>query len=64
MVGSFLTLFIICFLISSGEETLMREGKVLSALSSKFIGAAIFMFYSLIVIASGTMLYFGVKNNK
>ena len=64
MVGSFLVLFIICFLISSGEETLMREGKVLSAISSKFIGASIFMFYSLIVIASGAMLYFGVKNNK
>ena len=64
MVGSFLTLFIICFLISSGEETLMREGKVLSALSSRFIGAAIFMFYSLILIATGAMLYFGVKNNK
>ena len=64
MVSSFFTLFIICFLISSGEETLMREGKVLSALSSKFIGAAIFMFYSLIVIASGAILYFGVKNKK
>ena len=64
MVGSFLVLFIICFLISSGEETLMREGKVLSAISSKFIGASIFMFYSLIVIAGGAMLYFGVKNNK
>ena len=64
MVGSFLVLFIICFLISSGEETLMREGKVLSEISSKFIGASIFMFYSLIVIASGAMLYFGVKNNK
>tara|TARA_B100001057_G_scaffold493069_1_gene586799 strand:+ start:927 stop:1334 length:408 start_codon:yes stop_codon:yes gene_type:complete len=64
MVGSFLVLFIICFLISSGEETLMRDGKVLSAISSKFIGASIFMFYSLIVIASGAMLYFGVKNNK
>ena len=64
MVGSFFALFIICFLISSGEETLMREGKVLSALSSKLIGAAILMFYSLILIASGAMLYFGLKNNK
>ena len=64
MVGSFLALFIICFLLSSGEETIMREGKVLSALSSKLIGAAILMFYSLIVIASGAMLYFRLKNNK
>jgi hypothetical protein len=64
MIGSFLGLFALCFLIASGEETLMREGKILSATSSKFIGAALFMFYSLIVIASGTMLFFGFKNRK
>ena len=63
-IGSFLALFIVCFLIASGEETLMREGKILSATSSKFIGAALFMFYSLIIIASGTMLFFGFKNRK
>lgn len=63
-VGSFLALFIVCFLIASGEETLMREGKILSATSSKFIGAALFMFYSLIIIASGAMLFFGFKNRK
>ena len=63
-IGSFLALFIICFLIASGEETLMREGKILSATSSKFIGAALIMFYSLIIIASGTMLFFGFKNRK
>lgn len=63
-IGSFLGLFVICFLIASGEETLMREGKILSAISSKFIGAALFMFYSLILIASGTMLFFGFKNRK
>ena len=63
-VGSFLVLFLLCFLIASGEETLMREGKILSATSSKFIGAALFMFYSLILIASGTMLFFGFKNRK
>ena len=64
VVGSFLGLFIVCFLIASGEETLMREGKILSATSSKFIGAALFMFYSLILIASGAMLFFGYKNRK
>ena len=63
-IGSFLALFIVCFLIASGEETLMREGKILSATSSKFIGAALFMFYSLIIIASGAMLFFGFKNRK
>ena len=64
MIGSFLGLFALCFILASGEETLMREGKILSATSSKFIGAALFMFYSLIVIASGTMLFFGYKNRK
>ena len=63
-IGSFLALFVVCFLIASGEETLMREGKILSATSSKFIGAALIMFYSLIIIASGTMLFFGFKNRK
>ena len=63
-IGSFLLLFIICYTISSGEETLMREGKILSATSSKLIGAALFMFYSLIIIASGSMLFFGFKNKK
>ena len=63
-IGSFLVLFIVCFLIASGEETLMREGKILSATSSKFIGASLFMFYSLIFIASGIMLFFGFKNRK
>lgn len=63
-IGSFLTLFVICFLIASGEETIMREGKILSATSSKLIGAALWMFYSLILIASGSMLFFGFKNRK
>ena len=63
-IGSFLALFVVCFLIASGEETLMREGKILSATSSKFIGAALFMFYSLILIASGAMLFFEFKNRK
>ena len=63
-IGSFLALFVVCFLIASGEETLMREGKILSATSSKFIGAALFMLYSLILIASGAMLFFGFKNRK
>ena len=64
VVGSFIGLFIICYFIASGEETAMRNGKILSATSSKLIGAALFMFYSLIIIASGIMFYFGFKNSK
>ena len=63
-VGSFLGLFIICYILSSGNETPMRDGKILSANGSKFIGAALFMFYSLIIIASISMLFFAFKNRK
>ena len=64
LLGTFLGLFLVCFLLASGEETVMKEGKILSALSSKFIGASLFMFYALVIVASGSMLYFGIKNRK
>lgn len=64
VVGSFLGLFVICYFIASGEETAMRDGKILSETSSKLIGAALFMFYSLIIIASVIMFFFGFKNSK
>ena len=63
-VGSFLGLFIICYVLSSGNETPMRDGKTLSANGSKLIGAALFMFYSLILNASSSMLFFAFKNRK
>jgi len=37
---------------------------MLSAAGSKLISAALFMFYSLILIASGSMLWFSIKNRK
>ena len=64
-VGIFLLLFLICyFVLARGEETPLRDGKMLSAAGSKLISAALFMFYSLIAIASGAMLWFSFKNRK
>ena len=64
-VGIFLVLFLICyFVLARGEETPLRDGKMLSAAGSKLISAALFMFYSLIAIASGAMLWFSFKNRK
>tara|TARA_B100000029_G_scaffold430492_1_gene441491 strand:- start:589 stop:1002 length:414 start_codon:yes stop_codon:yes gene_type:complete len=64
-VGIFLILFLICyFVLARGEETPLRDGKMLSAAGSKLISAALFMFYSLIAIASGAMLWFSFKNRK
>jgi hypothetical protein len=65
VLGAFLVLFIICyFVLARGEETPLRDGKMLSAAGAKLISAALFMFYSLILIASGSMLWFGIKNRK
>jgi hypothetical protein len=65
ILGAFLVLFLICyFVLARGEETPLRDGKMLSAVGSKLISTALFMFYSLILIASGSMLWFGIKNRK
>jgi len=64
-LGAFLILFLICyFVLARGEDTPLRDGKMLSAAGSKLISAALFMFYSLILIASGSMLWFSIKNRK
>tara|TARA_B100001113_G_scaffold198771_1_gene162803 strand:- start:573 stop:977 length:405 start_codon:yes stop_codon:yes gene_type:complete len=63
-VGSFLMLFVILYFLSSGEEVVKGDEVVLSATGSKFIGAGLYMFYSLAIIASLSMVYFGFKNRK
>jgi len=62
IVGSFLVLALICyFVFAEGVETELRDGEMLSASDSKLVGAGLYMFYALAIIASGTMLYTGVK---
>ena len=63
-VGSFLMLFIILYFLSSGKEVVKGDEIILSATGSKFIGAGLYMFYSLAIIASLSMVYFGFKNRK
>lgn len=61
-VGAFLLLFAICyFVFANGVETPLRDGEVLSANGSKMVGAGLYMFYFLALIAGGAMLFTGVK---
>jgi hypothetical protein len=61
-VGSFVVLALICyFAFAKGVETPLRDGEVLSASDDKLVGAGLYMFYALALIASGTMLFFGLK---
>ena len=61
-VGAFLVLFLIAYFgFAKGVETPMRDEKVLSASGSQWVGAGLYLFYFLILIAAGLMLLSGVK---
>ena len=61
-VGAFVLLAAICyFVFANGVETPMRDGKMLTASDSKLVGAGLYMFYALAIIAAGAMLFTGVK---
>jgi len=61
-VGAFLLLLAICyFAFAKGVETPMQDNEVLSANGSKWVGAGLYMFYALAIIAGGAMLFTGIK---
>jgi peptidoglycan/LPS O-acetylase OafA/YrhL len=61
-VGSFVVVALICyFVLAKGVETPLRDGEVLSASDDKLVGAGLYMFYLLALIACGTMIFFGLK---
>ena len=59
--GLFLIVVVIAFVLSSGVETPMRDGKVLSAMGSRLVGTGIRVFFILSVIAVGLMVFPGTK---
>ena len=60
-IGSFVFVFLVAFFLSSGVETPMQDGKMLSAIESKLVEAGIRTFYLLTFIAGGIMIYFSVS---
>lgn len=61
-VGSFVVLALICyFVFASGSEKTIADGEILSASEDKLIGAGLYMFYALALIATGAMVFTGVK---
>lgn len=61
-VGSFVVLGLICyFVFATGTEKTIADGKILSATDDKLIGAGLYMFYALALIATGAMVFTGVK---
>ena len=60
-VAAFVAVVLLSFLLSEGVETPMKDGEVLSAAGSRWVGAGLRTFYILAVVAIGAMLYSGVK---
>jgi hypothetical protein len=61
-VGAFLVLALICyFVLASGNETVLKDGSILTVSESKLVGAGLYLFYTLGLVAAVTMLFFGVK---
>jgi hypothetical protein len=60
-LGVFALVLVLAWFASSGVETEMTDGEMLSANGSQLIEAGIKAFYILILLAAGLMLFFGVK---
>ena len=61
-VGAFVVLSLLCYFgFANGVETTLKDGDILSESGSKLVGAGLYLFYFLAVIAGGIMLGFGIK---
>lgn len=59
---SFSLLSLLCYFgFANGVESPLKDGGTLSAKGSKLIGAGLYLFYFLALIAGGIMLGFGIK---
>lgn len=63
-IGAFLAVVLVAFLFSSGNETPLKDGEVLSATGSRLVETGLRTFYFLVVIAAGAMIYSGVRRLK
>jgi protein-S-isoprenylcysteine O-methyltransferase Ste14 len=59
--GLFLAVIGISYAMSTGVETPLKDGEVLSASGSRWVGAGLRAFYILAVVAIGAMLMSGAK---
>lgn len=60
-IVAFLVIIGIGFGLANGVETPLKDGEVLSASGSKWVGAGLYSFYFLAAIAVGMMVLSGVK---
>ena len=60
-VGCFVVVMVIAYGASSGVETPLKDGEMLSASGSRWVETGLRMFYLLAALAIGSMVFFGGK---
>ena len=60
-IGFFLLIIFISYMASSGVETPMKDGKILSESGSRWVGTGILVFYVLFILAIGLMFLSGLR---
>ena len=60
-IGFLIVVVGIAFALSSGVETPLKDGEVLSASGARWVETGIRVFYFLVIIAIAAMGYTGVK---
>ena len=60
-IGCFVVVTLIAYAVSDGVETPMKDGEVLSANGSRWVGTGLRMFYILATLAILSMIFSGAK---
>jgi uncharacterized membrane protein len=60
-IAAFALVVVISFLFSEGVETPLKDGEMLSASGSRWVGTGLRTFYILAIVAIGSMLFSGAK---
>ncbi len=60
-IVAFLIIVVLGFVLADGVETPLKDGEMLSASGSKWVGAGLYTFYVLAAVAVGLMFLSGIK---
>ena len=60
-VGAFVLIFVISYVMADGIETFTKDGELVTAQTSRFIGTGLYAFYIMSVLALIAMAFSGVK---
>ncbi len=60
-IGAFLLIVVISYLLADGTPMPMPEGEMLSASGSKWVGAGLYAFYIMAILAIAAMVYTGIR---